>query len=939
MPFCLLILLLALTAPAADNPAPPATNTLSVTINLAATNRPAAPTDTNSLPDATVLELVDPTNPFATVPGLRVQLAAADPLIGEPTALAFDAAGRLFVAERLADNRGRISVLRDADHDGTFEQQNVWAENLPVPTGLVCYGGGAFVAAGREILFLKNTTTNSFLADERRVVFSGFSTNTSPVQLAWAPDHRIHVTVPQPGITLQRTAAGNPALPLNGDDFAFDPRTLAVIREPGGTHTAIGFDQTGRRFTSSATQPLRLTMTSPEAATRNPFFVWPELLADLVPESRQSVQSLHVYGGGVLPTNFNGNIFVADPAAGVIRRLALRENGLTPKPEVPRGQRDAVFLRALDSAFRPVQIISGPEGALFIADLARENPTNRLNGGRIWRVSPANVKPQRLPDLTTLNTPALVNLLTSPNGWARDTAARLLFERNAEDTPAHLRRDLLFGRSSPARSQSLHLLYALNALTLDDLLHALADGDASVREAAVQLAATWVNANRAPDNLLNALANRASDSALRVRYQLALTLGGSTPAQTAFTLAELLRGDYENRWMQAAVFGGADGRAEVLFTELVANARFRQSGTGWTLLIALAEMAGHQAGSNGDAVLLAIERARLNTESTFTLTTAMGRGLHNSGRTFVSAAPQGTWRRFADAALEVVVSNQSTANRAAAARYLGVSGFTAQQVADWSLALLVPGEPQAVQSATIETLAHFDDPVITTAYIQRWQRLPDTSRREILGALLRRPDRTYFLMNALEDRRIPVSALNPFQANFLRTHYDANTAARAQRLLGRDLNRRAGLTERFAPTVFKQEGSAARGRAVFQNRCATCHRANGEGRAFGPDLDAAAPRLPEELLADILEPNRRITASHQTQVVQRTNGDFLVGLVQATGPNTDRVRLPDGPATFVPRAQINATIPQEWSLMPEDAAAGLTATQLADLLAFLQQRK
>jgi putative heme-binding domain-containing protein len=929
---CLCFLLLTFAVHAAE----PALTNATVATNTVVSTNATASTKTN-LPPEPALPPQDPTYPTVNLPGFRTQLAAAAPLIAEPVALAFDAAGRLFVAERLGGGHGRLSVLHDADGNGTYERLGIWADDLPPPTALVCYGGGAFLAAGNDILFLKGST-NATHAEQRRVVFSGFRTNGStPAQMLWASDHRIHVVVPG-SVELQTVATGGGPVRLAGNDFAFDPRTLAVTPEPGGGHHAVAFDRQGRRFTSSLNQPLRLTMASPEVASRNPYVVWPELLASIVTEPRTNPFSLMIYGGGVLPTNFTGNVFSADPAFGVVRRLVLRENGLVPTLTAPPGQKDSVFISATDPSFRPIQVISGPDGALFVADLMREDLSAGGNSGRIWRIAPSTARPQRPTNLDALNVPALGGLLASPNGWTRETAARLLFERRDPNTAPVLRRELLFGRSATARLTALQAMHGLETLSLEELLTALRDEDLTIRQCAIQFAAPLVSEGRASDALWNSLIARSNDGSPRVRYALALALGGSPRGNTVPALANLLRADRDVRWMQLAVLTGARNRADALFTELLGDARFRRTDTGWALLITLAEQAGYQDPSNGDAVLLAIEDAKLNTEDTFALASAMGRGLRNSGRNFVAASPQGTWRRFANAALEVGVSNQSVADRAAAIRYLGVSGFTAQEVADWALALLVPGEPQAVQSAAIETLTRFDDPVITTAYLQRWSQLTDTSRREMMNALLRRPDRTFALMNAFEARRIPLTALTPIQANFLRTHFDATTATRARRLLGSELNGRAGLNERFAPAVLKLSGYAPRGRTVFQNRCASCHRANGEGRAFGPDLDNIT-RSREELLSDILEPNRRITSTHQTHIVQRTNGDFLVGLVQESGPNTLLLMSADGSTTFVPRAQINHTLPQDWSLMPEEAAAGLTTAQLADLLTFLLERK
>src|SRR5262249_18714541 len=94
---------------------------------------------------------------------------------------------------------------------------------------------------------------------------------------------------------------------------------------------------------------------------------------------------------------------------------------------------------------RPVQLANGPDGALYVADMYREviehpwslpEPLKQhldLNSGndrgRIYRIVPDNFKQPKPPRLSKAATSELVKTLGHPNGWHRDTAARLLYQR------------------------------------------------------------------------------------------------------------------------------------------------------------------------------------------------------------------------------------------------------------------------------------------------------------------------------------------------------------------------------------------------------------------------------------------------------------------------------------------------------------------------------
>src|SRR5690606_34935004 len=109
--------------------------------------------------------------------------------------------------------------------------------------------------------------------------------------------------------------------------------------------------------------------------------------------------------------------------------------------ERPRDEQEVEFLASTDNWFRPVEIANAPDGALYIVDIYRETIEHPwslppdikqhldLNSGndrgRIYRVVPEDFEQPELPRLGEAATGELVRALEHPNGWHRDTAARL----------------------------------------------------------------------------------------------------------------------------------------------------------------------------------------------------------------------------------------------------------------------------------------------------------------------------------------------------------------------------------------------------------------------------------------------------------------------------------------------------------------------------------
>src|SRR5207244_1402368 len=107
--------------------------------------------------------------------------------------------------------------------------------------------------------------------------------------------------------------------------------------------------------------------------------------------------------------------------------------------------------------------------------------------GRIYRVVPDGFEQPRPPRLGSASTPELVATLEHPNGWHRDTAARLLYERQDKSAVPLLANLLERSKSPLARMHSLYALDGLAGLKEAHIITALNDADANVREHGIKL--------------------------------------------------------------------------------------------------------------------------------------------------------------------------------------------------------------------------------------------------------------------------------------------------------------------------------------------------------------------------------------------------------------------------------------------------------------------
>ena len=191
----------------------------------------------------------------------------------------------------------------------------------------------------------------------------------------------------------------------------------------------------------------------------------------LVQRARRFIAATH------FPKEYLDNAFVGDAGGNLVHRKVLLQDDVGLKAQRGPGEANMEFIASKDTWFRPVQFANAPDGSLYVIDMYRETiehpwslpPSIKqfldLNSGndrgRIYRVVPDGYKQPALPHLDKASTKELVATLESPNGWDRDTASRLLYERQDKSAvPALIK--LLKNSKSPLGR--LHALCALDGV-------------------------------------------------------------------------------------------------------------------------------------------------------------------------------------------------------------------------------------------------------------------------------------------------------------------------------------------------------------------------------------------------------------------------------------------------------------------------------------------
>ena len=300
--------------------------------------------------------------------------------------------------------------------------------------------------------------------------------------------------------------------------------------------------------------------------------------------SYTAVSAPTVYRGDRLPAELRGNVFVVDPAANVVSRIIVQDDGA--KLVARRAYDQAEFLTSTDERFRPVYLSNAPDGGLYLVDMyhgiiqhrdfiteyLRDQILSRqlqgpLGHGRIYRIVHDSTRPAPPAPARPLTSAQLVSRLSHANGWWRDTAQRILVERgDVTVAPALVK----LATSSPDERVRLHALWTLDGLDRLDIelvKKALTDPARDVRLAGLRLSERWLTS--APATIQENVLRLRDDGDWEVREQLAASLGALPSGAREAAIAALLERHGTDPVIVDAGLSGVGGSETALLTALL----------------------------------------------------------------------------------------------------------------------------------------------------------------------------------------------------------------------------------------------------------------------------------------------------------------------------------------------------------------------------------
>lgn len=864
--------------------------------------------------------------------GFKCVVFAAEPDVQQPIAMSWDAKGRLWVAENYtyAENpkrwdtqlRDRIIILEDKDGDGKHDSRKIFWEGGSYLTSVEIGYGGVWILNNGTLSFIADKNGDDIPDGEPEVLLDGFNVKTIGHNivngLRWGPDGWLYG---RHGIT-DTSSVGAPGTPadkrvrMNCAIWRYHPtqKILETVCH-GGTNswghdwtadgelffinTVIGHLWHGipgayyRRMFGTHLNPHVyeiIEQTADHFHWDNGTEKWDTIRKGISNKTDElggghAHVGMLIYQGGLWPKEYQGAVLTCNLHGNRINVDKLERQGCGFV-----GKHAPDFMKAKDKWFRGIDLITCPDGNVIVSDWSdggecHDNDGVHRTSGRIYKIVYGESKKG---DRTASN-----------NWWARMDLQKQ-YENGTGPAPRALCG--LADADSKDGLVRLHTASDLQRLPLEarwPIATTLAkhEEDANDRQQPLMI---WYGIEPAV----------AADPMKGVDLIKAAKLP-TVRRLVARRIAEMIEAKPEAvDALVALMTKSAEARDDVLagITAGLDGFSSAKKPKGWDEFAS--KVSADKAGDS--------EHSKSRASSIQNLSMVFGSG------------------RASDELVAIVKNTDGDAN----ARLNAFKSLTRTAKPELLSVIRALVNDKVLGTDARKALAAYDDPSIPKALLYPWPGRSEEQQAATVATLTTRASYAKSLLEAIKAKKVPTTALSPFQARQIRSLGDESLTKLLTEAWGEIRDTPEAKKAEFAKweglltkdTLAKADPS--KGRMLFTAVCGACHKMYGRGGAIGPELTGSDRHNLKYLLENVLDPSAVVPADFRVSVLNLKDGRTLTGVIPEQTERTITVQTPAERIT-IERTQIVKQEQLPMSLMPEGLLSALGDENVKNLISYL----
>lgn len=956
---------------------------------------------------------------FQIADDLIIDLALSEPAINQPVEISFDHRGRLWVVQYSqypypkglkiinVDNylrvtfdktpqappegvkgADKISFFEDTNGDGIYDKATDAIKDLNIATSVALGRGKIWVLNPPYLLAYPDPDGDGIPNGDPEIHITGFGlqdTHAVTNSLTWGPDGWLYGAQGSTTTSTISSLATKDVFLQGQAIWRYNPNTRVVERfaEGGGNNPFnIEIDEKGRIFSGSNGTDrgpyykqggYYIKSWGKHGPLSNPYAFGFLPNMELKGEKKRFTHAFIKYEGDNLPKRYNGKMIAINPLLNYVQLTRFESNGSSLKNE------DEEKVLETDSRwFRPVDIQTGPDGAVYIADwsdsrLSHVDPRDTWDksSGRIWRIRAKKGAHSIVKfDLSHYSDDQLVDLFSEKNSWFRRQALFLLADRKSKTIVPRLLKIFRTGDGQAALEAfwAIHLVEALSdELTLEALRHS----DPFVRMWAVRLSGDKEEASVGIYKQLIALALKESNP--EVRSQLAAT-AKRLPAAVAISIVKnLLRGqrDTGDPDIPLQIWWALESKID---SNNSAVLNFCKDHVLWSNPImeqVVLKRLMQRYAMSGESEKFASAVELLKTSPSNKFSKLLVKGFYEGfGERNMKELPPALLSllkpfhtEFGDAPLSLALR---TGQKSAIDQALAIIKNEDAEMGYRLTYVRIMGEidqPQSVpvllqvmensktsgtlREAALKALSRYDDEEIGGKIVKAYPafRADSQDRTAALDVLATRiPWTKQLLKEIMETRKISKEDVPEQTAKRFKLLGDPEINEKVislwpdiQPLSSSEKMEQMNKISRIVSS--SKPGDALQGRLLYLSTCGNCHKLFNEGGVVGPELTGYERGNLKTMLINIVDPNADIREGYEVQRIQTTDGRVLEGRITGRNGNNITIQPPlGGRETNLSSGQIRKIEPSPVSTMPERLLDKMSDQQIRDIFSYIMKR-